>query len=177
MGLMIVLQPAAGKALVIGGGAIAARKVKTLVAAEFEVVVIAPVVLEEIRSLPWLTVLERPFAADDVASEPWAAIFACTNNRQVNAEVGRLARQRGIPVLVADSQSESTFFSPAVLRDGELIVGVSTGGASPQLAKMIREKVAEVTVGAGWQGAIRAAREERQARLAAREPQTHGDAE
>ena len=82
----------------------------------------------------------------------------------MNREVGRLARAARIPVVVADRQAESTFFTPATLRDGDLAVAVSTGGASPKLASLIRQRVAEA-IGPDWAESVGAARLERDARL------------
>jgi siroheme synthase-like protein len=164
MGLMIQLQPGFGRALVVGGGKVAARKVKALADGEFEVTVVAPVVAEAIREAPFVTVIERGFEAGDVDPEQYAIVFACTDDRELNAAVGRAARAKGMPVLVADAQDESTFFTPAVLRDGDLVVGVSTGGASPALARKIREQIA-ASIGVGWQRALVMARQEREERL------------
>lgn len=149
MGLLIDLQPAAGPALVIGGGAVAARKVRNLAEAEFEIVVIAPAVLDEIRQAPHLTVHEREFAEADITLRPFAAVFACTDSRPTNERAGELARRAGIPVVVADRAEESTFFTPATLRQGDLAVAVSTGGASPGLARMIREAIVSA-LGPRW---------------------------
>jgi precorrin-2 dehydrogenase/sirohydrochlorin ferrochelatase len=66
-------------------------------------------------------------------------------------------------VLVADRQEESTFFNPAVLRQGDVRVAVSTGGASPELAKQIRSNIAEA-LGRGWGRLAQSARREREAR-------------
>jgi siroheme synthase-like protein len=164
--MMLDMQPSAGPALVVGGGEVAARKVKALAEGEFVVTVIAPSVCDAIRSAPHTTVLEREFQSADVdAGWGYALVFACTDNRAVNKEIGRLARLANIPVVVADAQAESTFFTPAVLRDGDLMVGVSTGGASPTAARMIREKIL-AAIGPGWGGILATARHEREARLA-----------
>jgi precorrin-2 dehydrogenase / sirohydrochlorin ferrochelatase len=165
MSLMIDLQPWFGRALVVGGGQIAARKVRTLTEAEFEVTVVAPDVLDEIRTRPFVTVVERPFQELDLDLDVgFALVFACTNDRETNEAIGVACRLRRIPVLVADAQDESTFFTPAVLRDGDLAVAVSTGGASPTLAKELRERIA-AAIGPGWDQAIRRARAERELRL------------
>ncbi|MGH2632020.1 MAG: precorrin-2 dehydrogenase/sirohydrochlorin ferrochelatase family protein, partial [Tepidiformaceae bacterium] len=92
-------------------------------------------------------------------------VLACTDSREVNRAIGAAARLRGIPVLVADRQAESTFFTPAVLRDGDLAVAVSTGGASPTMARVIRERIV-AALGPGWSGVLRTARSEREAHLA-----------
>ncbi|MCC6381188.1 MAG: bifunctional precorrin-2 dehydrogenase/sirohydrochlorin ferrochelatase [Dehalococcoidia bacterium] len=165
MGLIVDLLPAGGRALVVGAGTVAARKIRNLVDAGFPVVVVAPAVHDEIRQIAEVSVVERLFAPADLDGDPPVAlVFACTDDRAVNAEVGRLARERRILVLVADRQEESTFFTPATLRDGDLAVAVSTGGASPLLARELRERVV-AALGPGWGRLVEAARRERAARL------------
>lgn len=163
---MIELLPGAGHALVVGGGVIAARKVRNLAGAQFAVTVVAPSVLEEIRLAPHVTVFEREYQDGDLdLGVGFALVLACTDSREINRAIGTAARARGIPVLVADRQAESTFFTPAVLRDGDLAVAVSTGGASPSLARVIRERIV-AALGPGWSGVLRTARAEREAHLA-----------
>jgi siroheme synthase-like protein len=163
---MIDLQPSSGHALVVGGGVVAARKVKALVEAEFAITAVAPDIRPEIRLAPFVTLVEREFEAGDFdAPHPYSVVFACTDSREVNRLIGTEARRRNIPVVVADRQEESTFFTPATMRDGDLAIAISTGGASPGLARLIRERVA-AAVGPGWGQVAWAARQERQARLA-----------
>lgn len=177
MSIMLEMLPAAGPALVVGGGQVALRKVRNLVEGEFRVTVIAPVVLDEIRNAAWVTVLQRPFEDADLDAEPaFALVFACTDSRAVNQRVGQLARQLRIPVVVADAQGESTFFTPAVLRDGDLTVAVSTGGASPGVAKRVRERIA-AALGPGWARVISEARHERAAGLARSQVSRRNDPE
>lgn len=165
MGLMLDIQPSIGRALVVGGGEVATRKVRNLAEAEFEITVVAPVISDRIRLAPHVRLIEREWRDEDLDGH--ALVFACTDSREVNAAVGKAALRRGLPVLVADRQEESTFFSPAVLRQGEVRVGVSTGGASPELAKQIRAHIAE-SLGRSWARLASVARQEREARLRAR---------
>lgn len=168
MGLMIDLQPTSGRALVVGGGAVASRKVRALVEAGFAITVVSPRISDEIRQAPLTTLHERAFEPHDLGTASgFALVFACTDSRDVNRAVGKAAKARDIPVVVADRQDESTFFTPATLRDGDLAIAVSTGGASPRLARTIREKIA-VALGSGWQQAVSAARREREERLGRR---------
>ena len=163
--MMIDLRAESGPALIVGGGRVAARKAKSLAEAEFRIVVIAPAIVDAIRALPWVTLIERQFAATDLPETAlYSLVFACTDSRDVNQEVGRLARAARIPVIVADRQAESTFFTPATLRDGDLAVAVSTGGASPGLASSIRQRIA-AAIGPDWAKRVYAARTERDARL------------
>lgn len=159
---MIDLQPGFGRALVVGGGQVAARKVRTLVESEFETVVVAPDVVEEIRHKPHVMVIAREFTESDL--EGFAVVIAATNDRDLNRRIGRLCRKQGTPVLVADRQEESTFYTPAVIRDEGLAIAVSTGGASPAMAKAIRERIV-AALGPNWAPLLRMARAERQERL------------
>jgi siroheme synthase-like protein len=169
------LQPAAGPALVIGGGAIALRKVRNLVQSEFEIVVVAPLIHDEIRLAPFTTVHERVFEDADLTLREFALVFACTDDRDVNRRAGQLARAARIPVVVADAAGESTFFTPATLRDGDIAIAVSTGGTSPTLARKVREEIVKA-LGPAWAhlsyvaGNERRDRAERRARRV-REPQ------
>jgi precorrin-2 dehydrogenase/sirohydrochlorin ferrochelatase len=166
MSLMIELLPSLGPALVVGGGQVALRKVMGLVEAGFLISVVAPEIDPAIAPLPGVEILRRRFEDDDV--DQHVIVFACTNVRAVNRAVGEAARSFGVPVVVADSQEESTCFTPAVHRDGGLLVAVSTGGASPSLAAEVRDRIA-AALGDGWAGRIEAAREERAASRAERE--------
>ncbi len=166
MGLMLDLQPAFGRALVVGGGKIAARKVRALAEAEFEITVVAPSIADSIRIAPHVRLLERKWEESDLDGH--ALVFACTDSRDVNRAIGQAARRRGLPVVVADRQGESTFFNPATIREGDLQLGVSTGGASPSLAKELRQRIA-AALGPGWGGVAYRARLDREARLG-REP-------
>ncbi|MGE5595415.1 MAG: bifunctional precorrin-2 dehydrogenase/sirohydrochlorin ferrochelatase [Hyphomicrobiales bacterium] len=168
MSMMIELRGEAGPALVVGGGAVATRKVRNLAEGEFRITVIAPEMSEEIRTAPFIRLEARPFADSDLPGDPrYALVFACTDDRETNRRVGELARSCGIPVVVTDSQEESTFFTPATIRDGDLAIAVSTGGASPTLAREIREKIV-AALGPGWARVVALAREERRKRLEAR---------
>lgn len=165
MSMLIELRPESGPVLIVGGGAVAERKAKVIAGGEFQPTVIAPEIRDAIHHLPFVTVHERAFAASDLPGDPrWALVLACTNDREVNKEIGRLARAANIPVLVADRQAESTFFTPATIQDGELKVAVSTGGASPTLAKYVRERII-AALGPGWGGMVHVARVEREERL------------
>lgn len=160
--LPITLKPEAGPALVVGAGKVAKRRIKNLLKAEFSVTVVAPSIADEIDQSA-VTVLKREFESGDLDGH--AVIFACTNSRNVNQAVSKLARSRKLPIVVSDSREESTFFAPAVHRDGDLTIAVSTGGASPKLAVEIRDQIAEY-LGSGWGEKVESARKEREAESA-----------
>ena len=69
--------------------------------------------------------------------------MAATNDRGLNHRVAELCKERRIPVNAADSREDSTFLFPALLRRGELSVGVSASGASPAAAAWVRDRFAQ----------------------------------
>ena len=140
------------RCVVVGGGAVANRKARKLLQARAEVVAISPEVKPELESVA-TEVRRRPYREGDL--EGASLVFAATNRREVNAAVTREARGRGIPVNVADEPSEGDFALPSVLRRGQLQVAVSTGGASPTLARRVRYEL-ESAFGSEWAGVVEA---------------------
>lgn len=122
--------------LIVGGGAVALRKAGGLVAAGADVTVVAP----ECLPMPdGVTVALRPFVDADL--DGVALAMAATDDRELNARVARLARERGVWVNVADDPKAGDAILPAVARRGDLQIAVSTGGASPALAQRLRERL------------------------------------
>jgi precorrin-2 dehydrogenase/sirohydrochlorin ferrochelatase len=125
--------------LVVGAGAVAARKVRTLLDCGARVTVVGerPVeALEELRSRG-VKIVDRKFQPDDLKLP--ALVIGATDSEEVNAEVSKESRRRGIPVNIADDPAKSTFIVPAIFRRGDVTMAVSTGGSSPALARLIRE--------------------------------------
>ena len=126
------------RCVVVGGGSVAARKVRGLLAAGADVAVVAPTVGDEVRALG-VAVTERPYRSGDLDGA-WLAIAATddpTVNRQVHAD-GDAAR---VWVNAADDPPACSFTLPAVVRQGPVMVAVSTAGHSPALATWIRGQV------------------------------------
>jgi siroheme synthase-like protein len=135
----VSLVVAGRRCVVVGGGKVAARKVAGLVEAGAEVVVVAPVVSDDIRAMGVQTV-ERPYHSGDL-DLAWLAIAATDDpatNRQIFAD-GRAAR---VWVNAADDPAACSFTLPAVVRQGPVAVAVSTSGYSPALAAWIKDRIA-----------------------------------
>jgi precorrin-2 dehydrogenase/sirohydrochlorin ferrochelatase len=120
--------------------------------ARARVVVISSDVSPELASMS-VEVRRRPYREGDLEGAFLA--FAATNRREVNAAVAREAQERGVPVNVADEPSEGDFALPSTLRRGQLQVAVSTGGASPTLARRIRREL-EGLFRYEWAGVVEA---------------------
>ena len=145
------------RCVVVGGGEVANRKARKLLRARAEVVVVSPEIKPELESVA-TEMRRRPYRKDDL--EGAFLVFAATDSREVNSAVAREARERGIPVNVADEPSEGDFALPSTLRRGQLQVAVSTGGASPTLAQRIRREL-EGVFGYEWAGVVEALRRAR----------------
>jgi precorrin-2 dehydrogenase / sirohydrochlorin ferrochelatase len=140
----VALRVAGRRCVVVGGGTVAARKVRALVDAGAEIVLVAPDVAPEIDALVRsgkLRVERRRFAASDLDGAFLA--FAATDLREVNRAVAEAASQRGALVNVADDPSASDFANPSIIRRQDVTVAVSTGGRSPAFARFLREQLQE----------------------------------
>lgn len=128
--------------LVVGAGAVAARKARSLLECGARVTVVAESPAAAFRALErrGVRLEHRRFRAADVARQ--ALVIAATDDRSVNAAVAAAARRRGIPVNAVDDPPNCTFIVPAVARMGDLTVAVSTGGKSPAAARLVKERIA-----------------------------------
>jgi precorrin-2 dehydrogenase/sirohydrochlorin ferrochelatase len=121
--------------LVVGGGRIALRKVEQLLMADAEVTVLSPMFVDEFTSLP-VTLVERVYAAGDV--DAFRLVITATGNTPVDQQIFDECEAKGIWINSADDPDRCAFTLPAALRRGDLMVTVSTGGASPALASWLR---------------------------------------
>ena len=132
-------------AVIIGGGKVAYRKAKALLAAGAEVSVVAPDVTEEIVALAQV----RKFAVRYAHYKPsdlkgMFLVVAATDDTGVNRQVAKDADSQGKMVCIADASETGCCSFPAVLRRGNLEIGVSTGGSCPSLAAELLEVVASI---------------------------------
>lgn len=129
------------KGLIVGGGTVAERKIEKLLPYGPRLTVAAPEILPEIEALPELTLLRRAF--DPVMLEGKFFVIAATDSREANREIAALCREQGIPVNAVDDKEQCTFLFPALVKRGNLTVGVSTAGASPSAAAWVKRRVDE----------------------------------
>ncbi|MCX7671514.1 MAG: bifunctional precorrin-2 dehydrogenase/sirohydrochlorin ferrochelatase [Anaerolineae bacterium] len=138
---------AARRVVVIGGGTVAARKVAGLRAAGAMVTIISPTLspeLEQLAEAGEVQVARRAYRPGDLEGAFLA--IAATDDRAVNQAVWEEAERRGCLINVVDDPDHSNFIVPAVVRRGEITLAISTGGASPALARQLRERL-EAAIG------------------------------
>jgi precorrin-2 dehydrogenase/sirohydrochlorin ferrochelatase len=131
--------------LVVGGGAVGERKVQDLRVAGARVTVVSPEItpgLAELAEAGEIRHLAADFRPEHLGG--MALVLAATDDPAVNARVSAAAQARAIWVNVADAPELCTFIVPAQVRRGDLTVAISTGGASPALARKLREELQQL---------------------------------
>lgn len=126
--------------LVVGGGATALRKLQKLAPYGPVLTAVSPEFCPEIREMAGVALLRRPF--DPALLEGKFFAVAATDDPAVNRQVAGLCRERGILVNAVDDREACTFLFPALVKRGELSVGVSTGGSSPSAAVWLKDQIA-----------------------------------
>lgn len=130
------------RCLVVGGGEVAANKLQGLLEAEAEAVLVAPEATAEIAALAEqgrINRQAREFIPEDLAG--CALVIAATDDEQTNRRVAEAATARNIPVNVVDNPQLCGFIMPSVVDRRPVQVAVSTGGASPVLARLLRARL------------------------------------
>lgn len=128
--------------LIVGGGEIAARKCAMLRRAGAIVTIVAPVLcpqLADALEAPTLNHIARDFEAADL--EGAVLVVAATDDEVVNAAVSQAARAQQIPVNVVDRPELCSFVFPSIVDRSPVVVAVSSGGASPVLARLVRARL------------------------------------
>lgn len=135
------------KCLIVGGGKIAYQKALGLVEYGPTITVAAPEILPEMERLSEkkqgkLYLKYRTFKDSDLADVDF--VVAGTSDETLNRRISHLCREQNIPVNVVDVQEECSFIFPALIKDENIVVGISTSGDSPTIAKYLKKHFQEV---------------------------------
>lgn len=135
----------------VGGGQVAYRKIEVLQQFDAKIIVVAPDICEniiqhskeqaEIGKRP-ITLKHQEFMEQDM--EEADIIIAATNDQTLNSYISRLGKKNNKLVNVVDVKEECSFIVPAIIKQGDLIVAISTGGNSPAMATKIKENIQNV---------------------------------
>ncbi|HEX3176780.1 MAG TPA: bifunctional precorrin-2 dehydrogenase/sirohydrochlorin ferrochelatase [Methylomirabilota bacterium] len=162
--------------VVLGGGVVAERKVLGLLAAGAVVTVVSPALTHGLAALARagrIAHVMRAYAGGDLAGA--ALAFAATDDGAINAAVAAEGRARGIWVNAADDPANCDVILPAVVRRGPVTVAIGTGGATPAVARAVREHV-ERALPAAWASLAEIARDLRRELGARAEQRPSADA-
>lgn len=139
----IYLNLEARPCIVIGGGTAAEQKVTGLLEAGARVTVVSARAtrrLEDLAAQGVIHLERRTYQPGDL--EGMFLAIAASEDRALNRAIWKEAEQRSIPVNAVDDLPHCTFIAPAIYRQGDLTVAISTGGKSPALAVRLRERIA-----------------------------------
>jgi len=129
--------------LVVGGGRVATDKVRTLLAADARVHVVSPTVTEELARLVSerddVTWREGEFAVSDL--DDVRLVVTATANRAVDDHIYTSADERGLWVNSADDPERCSFYLTGTVRRDPVVVAITTAGASPAMARYLRERL------------------------------------
>ncbi len=132
------------RCIVIGGGQIAEGKVLKLIDSGAKIVVISPDATQNIREIAGRGDVElnlRKYQTGDLAGA--FLVIAATNDRVVNQEIFEEAESLGVLLNAVDDPPRCSFIAPSIVERGPVTLAISTGGASPALARKLRETLAE----------------------------------
>ena len=134
------------KCLIVGGGTVAYRKVLVLKDYGPRIHVVAAEISGKIRDLAErkdsrIVLEQREFEDRDLENVDF--VVAATEDGALNRRISHICRERRIPVNVVDVQDACSFIFPALVRDGDITVGISTGGSSPTIAQYLKAKFRE----------------------------------
>ena len=128
--------------LLVGGGEVALRKARLLLDAGARLTVVAPQLHDELAQLAAagkLAVLHEAFDAAHLQGQ--RLVIAATDDEVVNAQVAAAAEANGLWVNVVDDPANSSFIFPSIIDRSPIMVAVSSGGAAPVLARLLRERL------------------------------------
>ncbi|GLB28256.1 hypothetical protein LAD12857_01790 [Lacrimispora amygdalina] len=134
------------KCLIAGGGMVAYRKALVLKDFGPEITVVAVEMIPEMEQLAsrcekYMTLIKRGFEDRDIQEADF--VIAATSDEELNRHISVICRRRKIPVNVVDVQEECSFIFPALIKEEDIVVGISTGGSSPTIAQYLKKRFQE----------------------------------
>jgi precorrin-2 dehydrogenase/sirohydrochlorin ferrochelatase len=128
------------RCLVVGGGHVGTRKVKTLIACQAHVTVVSPIVTETLQDLAdsgKIVLEKRTYRKTDL--DGMFLVIGTTDNAVLNREIYAEAQKQNKLCNIADSPESCNFILPSIVHRGDLVISISTSGASPAFAKKLRK--------------------------------------
>lgn len=139
--------------LFVGGGQVALRKVRGVLVCAAQVTILSPELhptLAKMVDAGQCLYRKEPFRATCLDETPAPAlVFAVTGEMALNREIAQQCRQRGLWCNAADGPENSSFLVPAVVRRGPVTLAASTGGCSPALSRLLKERL-DLWLEPGW---------------------------
>jgi precorrin-2 dehydrogenase/sirohydrochlorin ferrochelatase len=129
------------KILFVGGGKIALHKIKTVGQYTRNITIVSPDIQDELHQMGF-TEIRKEYGTSDL--EGFFLVYACTNNLEVNRRIKNDAADYGILVNVVDNRELSDFISPAVIKQDEMTIAVSSNGENVKKSVEWRNKLKSI---------------------------------
>ena len=127
------------RCLVVGGGRIALHKIKALKDFGADVLVVSPVISQEIYEIEGISCCRKEFEWEDLEGQE--IVVAATDDKERNHRISRACREKSIPVNAVDQIEDCTFIFPAYVKEGEVVAAFCSGGQSPVIAQYLKEQI------------------------------------
>lgn len=138
------VDPSDKKIVVVGGGNIATRRIKTLLQFTRNITAVAPkttMELHELGKAGFVNLINRPVKRSDFTMA--FMVIAATNDWKLNDEIYRVCKEEGIYVNVADDKSKCDFYFPGIYMQDEVVVGITASGLNHKKARKVRVAIQE----------------------------------
>lgn len=140
--LPIFMKIKGARCVVVGGGEVALRKVTMLLKADAAVEIVSPTLCEALADLVKSGVIQHLQTAFDQSHLNGATlVIAATDDEVINAQISEAAKASNIPVNVVDAPALCTFTMPSIVDRSPVVIAISSNGAAPVLARLIRAKI------------------------------------
>lgn len=130
------------KCLIAGGGMVALRKVEVLLPYGPAITVVSPEFAPELKELAeqsGVLLKERDFRMEDLNGADF--VVAATDDPVLNRQISLSCRKNRIPVNVVDVKEECSFIFPSIVREDDVVIGISSGGKSPTVTQDLKQKI------------------------------------
>ena len=140
--LPIFMKIKGARCVVVGGGEVALRKVTMLLKADAAVEIVSPTLCEALADLVQSGVIHHLQTTFDQSHLNGATlVIAATDDEVINAQISKAAKASNIPVNVVDAPALCTFTMPSIVDRSPVVIAISSNGAAPVLARLIRAKI------------------------------------
>ncbi len=125
--------------IIIGGGAVALRKIEKLREFKPVITVIAPDICDEINRFADIKIIKRKFEDRDINNA--FMVISATDDKELNTHIFALCKEKNILINTVDDKDKCGFIFPALVKKDNVTVGISTSGKSPLYSRFLREKI------------------------------------
>jgi len=128
--------------LIVGGGVVALRKIEKLLTFGPKLTVVAPKFHPELEEMPDLQLIHGTFSPEMLQGKTF--VIAATDDSALNREIASLCAKQGKLVNVVDDLETCSFLFPALVKQGDLTIGITTGGTSPSAAVWVKNRIRDL---------------------------------